>query len=135
MNWSTNLTAKTTMLEPASGRPKRSSLRAISRSKPKRTGSAWMNSTAPTSAAATRPTARLIAPMPASAQEIETNAPSQPTTWSINIRRPARNSRCSNAADAAMMPSRTTLAARTWTTAVASGAPMAEQKKGAAGPR
>ena len=86
-------------------------------SKPKRTGSACRNSTSPTSAAAMRPTARLIAPMPPSAAAIDTIAPSQLTTWSITIRRPARNSRCSSAAEVATTPLMTTLAASTRTIA------------------
>ena len=119
------------MLEPASGRPNRSSLRAIERSKPKRTGSKTRKRTAPATAPATRPTPRLMAPMPPSAQPIETTAEPQLITWSTSSRRPARNSRWSSAADVATTPLSTTLKASTRTTSVASGAPMAEQKSGA----
>ena len=63
---------------------------------------------------------------------MDVSAPTHPTTWSITIRRPARNSRCSSAAGVATMPSITMLAASRRTTFVASGAPISAQNAGAA---
>ena len=96
---------------PAEARS-RSSRRATARSKPKRTGcgvdeehradqragdrAPWRGSSRPCRRAPWRWTP---------------SAPTQPTIWSITIRRPARNSRCSSAAGVATKPSITMLAA------------------------
>ena len=100
------MAAKTTMLEPASGRPKRSSARARARSNPGRTapGSKAMKSTAPAAAPASCPIARLIAPSPARAQAIEVSALTQVVTWSATILWPCRNLRCSMPTGVATRP-------------------------------
>ena len=94
------------MLDPASGRPKRSSARARPGSNPNRSacGAKAMNSTAPTMEPASWPIARLIAPVPASARPTEVSALVQLASWSAIILRSCRNVRCSMATGAAASP-------------------------------
>ncbi len=125
------LTANTTMLEPASGRPNFSSARALARSRPKRTGLKTKKRSTDAAAPLSRPIARLIAPKPCTANTIETAAPSQLFTWSAIILRSWRNCRCSMAAGAAARPSAMTFSDSTRTTEVALGAPIAQAKTGA----
>ena len=94
------------MLEPASGRPKlQQPARDLAiEAEADRLGRC-RNSTAPTSRAGEPPDRRGSSrPCPRARSTIETIAPSQLTTWSISIRRPARNSRCSSAAGVATTP-------------------------------
>ena len=103
--------ANTTMLDPASGRPNVSSLRAVSRSNPNRmpSGAKLMNSTAPMALPASDPTARLIAPMPASAQTMDVTGLTIAVVRSATVRLSCRKSRCSRATGTATRPLMMTL--------------------------
>src|SRR5690348_15334466 len=117
------------MLEPASGSPKRSSDRAFSELKPKRSapGANQTNNPAAIADPANWPTARLIAPIPLTAQPTETSALVQLPTWSASILRAWRKVRYSIATGAVAMPLTTTLHPSNRTTGVAAGPPLAEE--------
>lgn len=121
------------MLDPASGRPNRSSLRATERSNPSLSppGANPMYRRADPAAPARRPTARLIAPHPARARAIDTSAPSQLLTWSATAFLSCLKYLCSMAAGAATAPLTSTLRASSRTTGAACGLPIAAANAGA----